>query len=279
MPIETVDVARATLRIRTGGAGDSPRTVVMALDPPNVLEHYAQPFIAWQRASARLVAFEPPGFGQSTAPRGYRHGLDEAASIVVALLERLASPKPAVLAFPCLSAYVALRVAHERPDLVGGLVLMQAPSWSEERAWADRVDRRGVLRTPGLGQLALLFRSDPIVRSWYKAAVADPERGAHLAAIANETLDHGARFPLASAFQAAFRGDAAPPPRLQADIPALHVWGRRDRSHRASDPASVREHAPHAEVVTMEDVGHFPELEAPVAFRDVVVEWMRRQGL
>lgn len=278
MPIETWSALGAKLRVRTGGAADAARTLVFAVDPPNALEHYAQTFVALQK-SARLVAFEPPGFGRSTAPRGYKHAPEEAADVVIALLERLAAPRPAVLAFPCMSAYVALHVAAKRPDLVGGLVLMQAPSWEQERAWADRVDKRGVLRTPVLGQAALLFQGDPLVKRWYEAAVADPERAHHMSALAIELLDHGAKFPLASAFQASFsRGGAAAPP-VNDRTPTLLVWGAADKSHKKSDPESAREHAPGADVVVIEDAGHFPELETPVRFRDEVMRWMDANAL
>ena len=282
VPIEFVEAAGARIRLRTGGAPESARSVVMALDPPNVLEHYAQPFIAWSR-SARLVAFEPPGFGHSTAPRGYDHSVEAAAKVAIALLDRLALP-PSVLVFPCLAAYAALRVAAQRPDLVSGLVLVQAPSWAQERAWAQRVDKRGILRTPGVGQAALLFRGHNIVDAWYRTAIPDAARAAHMAALANETLDHGARFPLASAFQTNFslRGAAAAapldglaPPRC----PTLLVWGNADKSHRQSEPASMRTHAPDAELLVMDGAGHFPELEKPIEFRDALIRWMDARGL
>lgn len=282
VPIEFVDAAGARIRVRTGGAPSATRSVVMALDPPNVLEHDAQPFIAWSR-SARLTAFEPPGFGHSTAPRGHDHSVDAGARVVTALLERLALP-PSILVFPCLTAYVALRIASQRPDLVAGLVLVQAPSWEQERAWAQRVDKRGVLRTPGVGQAALLFRGHNIIDQWYATAVPDEARAAHMAALANETLDHGAKFPLAAAFQSNFplRGASAAAPlegTTPPPCPTLLVWGSADKSHRKSDPASMRAHAPDAELLVMDDAGHFPELEKPIEFRDALVRWMDARGL
>lgn len=274
VPIEFREAGGARLRVRTGGSGA--RAIVFALDPPTVLEHYAQPFIAFG-SRARLVAVEPPGFGHSKAPPGYGHTLDEGADVMIALLEKLALPRP-VLAFPCLGAYVALRVAARRPDLVGGLVLAQAPSWEQEATWAKRVDARGILRTPILGQAALLLRSDAIVKGWYETAVADPARAATMGALASEALDHGAKFPLATAFQALFRGDA---PTLAAPAcPTLLVWGRADRSHRRSDPESLAAtHAPGASIVTFDDAGHFPELEQPVKYRDAVLAWMDEHTL
>lgn len=273
MPIDLLSVAGAKLRVRTGGSGARP--VVFALDPPNILEHYAQTFIAWSK-HARLVAFEPPGFGQSKRAKGFRYDIESFAALTEALLERL-SLRGAVLAFPCVAAYPALRVAAKRPDLVAGLVLVQAPSWPQELAWAARVDKNGVLRTPIVGQAASVVRGEAIVRGWYRAATADPERAEHMAALAAEALEHGAGFPIAAVWQQLFRdADAAfDAPKC----PVLCVWGARDRSHSKSDPASMRAHAPDADLVVIEDAGHFPELETPIRFRDEVVSWMARRDL
>ena len=44
-------------------------------------------------------------------------------------------------------------------------------------------------------------------------------------------------------------------------VPTLMIWGARDYSHRFTDPYSIREVIPQAEVVIWDDCGHFPELE------------------
>lgn len=272
MGIEFVDVPSGRLRVRTGGSQG--RAVVFAVDPPNVLEHYGPLFVRLR--AHRLLAFEPPGFGHSRAARGYRHTLDESAAAVVQLLEKK-GVRDAVLAFPCLAAYAALRVAHERPDLVAGLVLMQAPSWPQERAWVERVDRHGLLRTPLVGQAMMALRTDPIAEAWYRAAVPDERQRETFRSMAVEAMDHGAKFPLASALQGLFGGadPALPAPRQ----PTLCLWGDGDRSHGRSDPASMREHAPQATHVTFEGCGHFPELEMPNRFADELAAWMRGHGL
>lgn len=273
--METLELPGASLRVRR--AGEGPRALVLCTDPPNVLEHYG-PLLARikQERGLSTYVFEPAGFGQSRLGRGQGHGLDDSARSVVALLERL-GVRDAVLAFPCVAAYVALRVASERPDLVAGLVLLQAPAWREEERWIGRVDRRGILRTPLLGQAVGYVRAEAIVRRWYAAAAGTDARGAQLAAFALEALDHGARLPLAGAFQALFRGPS--PSLAPVACPTLALWGCADRTHARSDPASVREHAPGATLERLEGVGHFPELEDPAGFTRLVASWMRRHAL
>lgn len=265
MPIETWDVAGAKLRVRTAGKGDD--LVLLATDPPNVVEAYARLCVA-MGAHARLAVFEPPGFGRSAAPKGFGHTWREQARVIEALLERTG---PAVLAFPCVSAYAAMLVAAARPELVRGLVLAQAPSWSDERAWIDRVDKRRLVRTPVVGQALMMLRSDDVARRWFEAASGDVDQMRPLAALAIEALSHDAKFPLATAFQAMER---EAPPLTLVEKPALLVWGDKDRTHAKSDRLGLTPLLPRAEGVVIEGAGHFPELERPKEFAAAVRQWM-----
>lgn len=262
-------------RIRVRESGEGRRSVVFTADPPNVLEHYSALFARLKR-DVRVSAFELPGFGHSKRAKGIGLGLEEQSKATISLLDALGGG-PHVLAFPCVAAYGALRVAHQRPDLVSGLVLIQAPSWAEETKWVARVDRGGILRAPLVGQAVGYLRADRIIHQWYEAALADPTKKDAYAGLATEALDHGGAFPLAGAFQALFRAPAPalPPPAC----PVLSVWGGQDRTHRKSDPASVRELAPGAAQVVLEEAGHFPELEAPARFVETLLGWLDAQGL
>lgn len=260
----------ANLRVRTGGRGGP--TLVLAVDPPNVLEAYAELFVALG-PHARLVAFEPPGFGRSRAPKGFTHSWEDQIGVVEALLERTG---PAILAFPCLSAYAALATATKRPDLARGLVLMQAPSWADEKAWIERVDKRRMLRTPLVGQAMMAVKGDDIARRWFEAASGDVDKMRPLAALGVESLSHDARFPLATALQAM---DGEDPPLARVEAPALLVWGDADRTHRPSDAGGLAGLLPRAKRVTLDGAGHFPELERPREFAAAIARWMAEEGL
>lgn len=273
--MEFLDLPQGRLRVRRAGAGE--RALIFCTDPPNVLEHYGPLFARLKRERAlTTIAFEPAGFGHSTSKGPAPHSIEAGAAATEALLEKLGI-RGAVLAFPCVAAYAALRVAARRPDLVAGLVLLQAPAWREGARWVARVDRRRVLRTPVVGQVVNYVRADAIIRRWYAAAAGAPERGARLQGFAIEALDHGARFPLASAFQTLFRGPA--PDLAPVAQPTLALWGAADRTHARTEKDSILEHAPGATVVEVEGVGHFPELEDPNAFAGLVLDWMRAQKL
>lgn len=257
-----VAIPHGRVRVRESGRGE--RAIVFAADPPNVLEMYG-PLVVAMKPHARVVAFEPVGFAHS---KGRARSLDEQADAAVALLDALGLER-AVLAFPCVSAFAALRAAQRFPKRVEGIVAIQAPSWDDAKRWLDRVDKRRVLRAPVVGPALGYVRAPQIAKAWYREALPTPEAGAAFGALAVEAFDHGARFPLAQAFRQLEREDAPP----ATDKPALVVWGAKDRTHARSDPAGFRAHAPRAKLVAFEDAGHFPELEQPKRFAAEVAAW------
>jgi pimeloyl-ACP methyl ester carboxylesterase len=251
---ERLELGLASIRYRVEGRGGPP--VVFVPDGPNVLEHYDElaPMVG---ARHTVLRFEMPGFGFSFPRPGYGFTVEEQAAVCAQVLERTVGG-PSVLAFSCSNAYIALRVAAERPDLVAGLVVIQAPCWADEQRWARRIDPGGVIGLPGAGQALNALLARRLARMWYAAALPDRARIGHFLDPASTALEHGACFCLASLIQAN-RGrmaDFAP-----VTQPALAIWGGGDRTHRQSDGRSILEHVPEAQWVEFERAGHFPELE------------------
>src|SRR5439155_1186770 len=163
------------------------------------------------------------------------------AASMPALLALLALG-PYLLAFPCFAGLVAVQLAAEHPELVNGLVIVQTPAWSEALGWVRRIDRRGLLQTPWLGQLAMSFGKRRVARGWYRAALPPGADPAPFLAPALAAFERGGAYCLASAFQAACR---TPAPRLgPVRQPALVVWGGADRTHRRTDKRSILEYVP-----------------------------------
>jgi pimeloyl-ACP methyl ester carboxylesterase len=260
-----VQIPQGRVRLRETGQGPP---LLLAVDPPNVLEQHAALCVAL-RSVARVVVFEPPGFGHSAAARGHAQTLDAQADATIALLDKLALG-PVTLALPCVGAFVALRVAARRPDLVARIVTIQAPAWDDALRWVDRVDAHGLLRAPLVGPAVGYVRAPEIAKRWYRAALPTKEQGDAFGLLAVEAFDHGARFPLAAAFRALERSDPPPP----TDLPVLSFWGEKDRTHARSDPEGIHKHAPRAKIVRFADAGHFPELEEPRRFAEEIRAWL-----
>ena len=267
--VTLVDLPRATVRVRVAGSGA--RTLAIVPDPPNVIEHYDR-LIALLEPDVRVVCLEAPGFGFSTPKPNFDFTLDAQVETIATLLFRLRLG-PYALAFPCFAGILAVRLAIEHPELVSHLVLVQTPAWSEEMGWVRRIDSKGILQTPFVGQLLTSFGKRRVARSWYRAALprgADP--GPFLRP-ALHAFDDGASYCLASAFQAATRERD---PRLRrVRQPALVVWGDADRTHRRTDKRSILEYVPHADWTQFDAAGHFPDLEQPERFRDELLHFLR----
>jgi pimeloyl-ACP methyl ester carboxylesterase len=265
-----VELASGTVRVRIGGEGPA---VVSLPDPPNVIEHHDRTFELLEDW-ARPVCAELPGAGFSVPARGYRFTIDDTAAAVTELLEEI-DAAPYVLAFSCASAYIALRIAAARPELVSALALIQAPSWPQEVEWGRRLDRLRTLRTPVVGQLTMLATERAVARGWYDASLPrdapDEERRRFLDP-SIEALDNGGQFCLASMFQGMLRPEECFEP---VDQPTLAVWGGADHTHRRSDGRSITEHAPDARWIEFPEVGHFPDLEAPERFSETLRQHVR----
>ena len=251
---------RASIRYRLAGTG--PRTIVFCADPPVTLELYDE-LIAELAPDFRVVVFEMPAFGLSLPSLGLGFELDSMATVIGAFLQQLALG-PYLLAFPCVPAYSALWLAGRHPELVSGLVLMQAPDWPQELAWKHGRDPKGILARPYIGQLLLRLLRRQRAGLWYRLALGRQDLLEHFTDTTQCAFDHGAGFSLASAFQRHLNG---PEPAFGSITqPALVIWGEADRSHQHTDRTSIRRYLPQARLISFAEAGHFPELEAPQRF-------------
>jgi pimeloyl-ACP methyl ester carboxylesterase len=261
--MQLVAAGGATFRVRVVGRDRPGPTIVLAPDPPNVIEHLAALADALA-ARHRVVCVELPGFGFSTAPPDFDFSAAASSRMIGALLDELGLA-PYAIALPCLAGMIGSVLATARPDLISHVIGIQAPGVEGARAWARRVDPRGLVRRRGIGQALVLATRHRLARSWYHAALADRGRCAELVAGADAAYAAGATYPLASALQAVMRGGQRTLPRPTQ--PTLAVWGGRDRTHRTTPRDELYPGAP---VVVLEAAGHFPELEDIAGFTAAV---------
>ena len=255
-----MDLPGASIRYRMAGTGT--RSIVFCADPPVTLELYDE-LIAELSADFRVVVFEMPAFGLSLPRLGLDFGLEAVAGVIREFLQQLALG-PYVLAFPCVPAYSALWLAGRHPELVSGLVLMQAPDWQQELNWKHGRDPKNILGRPYIGQILLRLLRRKRAGMWYRLALGRQELLEHFTHTTECAFDHGGGFSLASAFQRHLSG---PEPAFGAiPQPALVIWGEADRSHRGTEQESIRRYLPQARLVSLAEAGHFPELEAPQRF-------------
>ncbi|AEG69140.1 hydrolase or acyltransferase protein [Ralstonia solanacearum Po82] len=246
---------------------------MMAPDGPNTIEHYAR-LIELLSPALRVVCFDMPGFGHSIPAPRYSHALDEGARAILDVLDRLNIGR-ATLAFSCANGLYAVNAARMAPDSVAGLVLSQTPSLASMQAWVDRTIP-WPLRIPVAGQaIAWLFRKK-LVKSWYPMAL--PKGRKHLFRdAALDAMHGGACFCLAGIVQGLTRETMPSADGLAA--PCTMIWGGSDPSHRPTDPTSLHQCVPHAEIEIFEECGHFPDVEAPERFAALLRRHVMRNAM
>ena len=270
-PYARLDLGQTTLRVRDIGTGR--RAFVTTPDPPNVLEHHDAALTSFAR-QGRAIGLELPGFGHSRPAPAFRFSVEENADVLLNALDALAVER-AVLMFPCMTGLVALETARRAPERVEAVVLMQTPSFQDALAWTDRVDFRGLIGTPIVGQLLVRGLRRPLARSWYRAALPKGADTTDYLDGALEAYARGADYSLASALQAIRNGA---PPVTPVEPPVLCVWGGADRTHRPSDPEGALALANRGRSVVFPDAGHFPDLEQPASFERHVLEFLLEES-
>jgi len=260
-----IETRWGVLRVRVRGEVSRP-AVVLSPDPPCVIEHQ-EALVEELSKDHFVITFEMPGFGFSKSKAGFVYTIEQGAEVIIDLLGYFKVTK-AVLALTCITGFSGLRAAKLRPDLVSHLVLGQTPSIDEEKKWVRRVDLRGVLRLPVVGQLLVNALKTRVAETWFRSALprgADPQA---LTAIAVRSFKNGARFSLGSGLRSFF--NEADSDGLRPSQPLCLIWGLADRTHRSTDKRSLARQLPHSCVVEFKDCGHFPDLERPLEFAKAI---------
>ncbi len=240
--------------------------VIFVPDGPNVIEHY-HALIAALSPSMRAVCFDMPGFGHSLPQLTTTHGLDAGAHVVFAVMDALGIAR-ATLAFSCANGFYAIRAAQIAPARISRLMLAQTPSLSAMHAWVRRIIPWPV-RVPVLGQFVAWVLRRRIGVKWYLVGLprlTDPQP---FQALTRNAFAQGGCFCLAGVVQGLMAE-----PRLPAGnvtTPCTMIWGGADRSHTSTQPQSLLAHLPNAEIVHWPDCGHFPELEQPARYAQLLL--------
>ena len=252
-----------------------------AAAPPVVLVHgLAASVEIWRAvlpalaARHRVVAFDLPGFGHADKPDAdYR-----AVKFFVPMLQAF------------LDAMGIARAHMVGSSLGASLLIRHGARHPERHASATCANPGGfgtfihpflrVPTVPGIG--TVMSRPRRATNAFgVRLAVHDPAK--RTAALVDEA-DAFSRLPGAHrAFVRTLRGIATPFTVKELDIfedearrfdaaqvPTLVVWGREDRIFPAAQVETVRRAMPSARVAVMDGVGHYPQIDAPDAFAEMV---------
>ena len=238
----------------------------------------------------RVIAVDHLGFGLSDKPdHTETYAVPEHADRLEALLESL-NLRSATLVVHDWSGPIGLRWAVRHPDRVERLLVLNTFAPRLPGPMGGRSATRAV-RTPGLGSL-LARRRDVLTEQFlFKSGLADP-------AVLDE-VDHEAyRAPhpdpasrtalLALPRQIPFR-DGHPVAELSAENadglarnfttkPVALVWGMQDVLFGPDVLRLWRELLPYAEVIAIENAGHFVQEDAPDGVAGALLKLARERS-
>ncbi len=207
----------------------------------------------------QVVAPSLPGFDDSTT-LGRIDGPEDVVFWLLDLFETLALERPVLLGCG-LGGWLAAEFAVRYPERLGGLVLVDAYGLQVEGALAED---EFALTPPMLRPLVFADPESALAREWLPDA-EPPERleQALHARVAAARLAW--QFP----YSPKLRG------RLpRAKVPALVVWGERDRLVPPAHAQAYAEGLPNARLVLIPEAAHYPYLEAPERFAEAVERFL-----
>ncbi len=206
-------------------------------------------------ARCQVVAPSLPGFEDSTTLDGI-DGPEDVVFWLLDLLTALGLDRPVLLGGG-LGGWMAAEFAVRYPERLGGLVLVDAYGLQVDGALAED---EFALTPPMLRPLVFADPESALAHEWLPDA-EPPERveAALHARVAAARLIW--QFP----YSRKLRG------RLpRARVPALVIWGERDRLVPPAHGEAYAAGLPTARLIVLPATGHYPDLEAPAALAAAV---------
>jgi pimeloyl-ACP methyl ester carboxylesterase len=207
---DRVDVAVAGGELATFRLGDGDGPSVLAIHGITSSSRSWCAVARELRGQASLIAPDLRGRGRSNElPEPY--GIGAHAADMAAVLEHFEAP-PALVVGHSLGAYIAARLAVDRPDLVRGVLLIDGGLPIPGSEGADPQEFLGAFLGAALARLELTFPSTEAYQQWWRAhpafARADVDPG-DLAAYAEHDLVGEEPELRCAVLAEAVRGDAA----------------------------------------------------------------------
>jgi pimeloyl-ACP methyl ester carboxylesterase len=257
--LEDGDVSLVYYRIDGGGRLGMQRWLRRRGGPPPepwiLLHGLGSVAATWGRVLAALgrecllIVPELSALGGTRAPRGVV-GLDRGVGLLARLIEEEMGGGPVTVAGLSMGAWMAVRFALARPDLVARLVLVDAAGYRDQD-W-DRIDR--LVRVRDLAGVDLLYGAMFATPPW----IMRRSRTGFLAAYTSPSVNN----------LLATLGE--PDTYQQADLARLRmpvglIWGERDGLFTLEVARAMAAALPSSRLYVLPDCGHAVHLECPRA--------------
>ncbi|NNJ13035.1 alpha/beta hydrolase [Chloroflexales bacterium ZM16-3] len=216
-------------------------------------------------------------FGQSAIPHvppSRRLWSDQIAELIADV-----SHGPAIVIGHSMGGMVAAQVAHDYPQLVRGLVLVDSTGLNNPQKQAPGLDSLffNFVSSPGVGEILAGLLGNPLgarqglFSAYYHKDRITPELIEQFSAPLRRRGGREAYLEVSRTFPELFldfqKGDVT--------IPTLLIWGEHDGSVPPALAATFkRTLLPQAEIAIIPKSGHCPFDETPQEFCDILLPWL-----
>jgi len=247
-------------------AGRGAPVVLLHAFPLNHAMWRAQ--IAALQGEFRVLAPDLRGFG-GTSPFQETPSLARMADDIAQLLDALGVSEPVTLGGLSLGGYVALNFAHRHPQRLRALILADTRAEADgEQAKTNRAALIEFAQNHTMAEFADKVLPDLLAESTRQNR---PEVLAELKAIAAANSPDG----IVTALQAMRDRPDATAWLPKIAIPSLLVFGEKDALAPSHVLATLQNGLPNARLKTIPEAGHLSNLEAPEAFNEILLEFLR----
>ncbi len=262
--------------VAEGGHGSAMPLVMLHGFPTSSFDYHA--IFDRLGQGRRVVTLDFPGFGFSDKPTSYGYSLFEQADVVELALVRLGVGRAHLFAHDMGTSITTELLARREAGLLHcGLESVVLMNGSVHIELAHLTPSQRLLLQPHLGPLLARLASRTLFRAQLRrilgpgANVADTELDDLFALVRHN--DGHLRLPAIIEYVRERRRFArrwiGALERL--DLPTLILWGLRDPVAVPAIAERLAAEIPDARLQTLDEIGHYPQLEAPTSVVEAVV--------
>ncbi|MBS1693013.1 MAG: alpha/beta fold hydrolase [Actinobacteria bacterium] len=230
----------------------------------------------------RVVAPDLIGHGQSDKPRG-DYSLGAFAVWLRDFLDELGISRVTVVG-QSLGGGVAMQFVYQHPDYCERLVLISSGGLGPDVGFILRL-----LSAPGAEFVLPIVAPKPVlqvgnkVKSWLSGVGIQSPRGAEVWSAYCSLSDAQTRQSFLRTLRSVvdYRGQAVSALsrlQLQAGLPVMTIWGEKDDIIPVEHAYAAQAAREGSRVEVLPGVGHFAQVEAPMAVVDLIEEFIATTG-